>query len=371
MLRFLLSVLIFIVTFFSSGCFAKDISVLGVARDISYQEFFIGETPQIKQIIDVEIIGNGGEKQFVKLDNILGGNPYYDINISLGDRLLLVSEDDASSDKYFVADIFRLGVPVTLAVIFCLLLLYVGRKKGLNSLVAIFFTVAVIFFLLRPLILVGANPLFVTLGVSLLATVVTMFLVGGVNKKSLAATLSTISALCVASVASILTIKFAKLTGFSDESTLFLYSSHPELNYTSIVASVMILAALGAVMDVAMSISSTINEIYINNKQLSKKDLFNAGMNVGRDMIGTMANTLILVYLGGALPMLLLSADLDACKFFNLNSVVTEISSAIIGSIALLICVPLSASIAAYFIKTEDEKVEKYDIINSEIEIKE
>ena len=69
--------------------------------------------------------------------------------------------------------------------------------------------------------------------------------------------------------------------------------------------------------------------------------------------------------------MLLLSADLDACKFFNLNSVVTEISSAIIGSIALLICVPLSASIAAYFIKTEDEKVEKYDIINSEIEIKE
>jgi len=83
------------------------------------------------------------------------------------------------------------------------------------------------------------------------------------------------------------------------------------------------------------------------------KDLFKSGMNVGRDIIGTMSNTLILVYLGSALPLVLLSNNIDLVKFFNLNHVATEIASALIGSIAILACVPITAIVSAYLIKTK------------------
>ena len=100
-------------------------------------------------------------------------------------------------------------------------------------------------------------------------------------------------------------------------------------------------------MDVAMSISSTINEIYVTDNTKSVKELFISGMNVGRDIIGTMANTLILVYLGGSLPLILLAGNIDLQKFINLNQVVTEVASALIGSIAIVICVPFTAAVAS------------------------
>ena len=104
-------------------------------------------------------------------------------------------------------------------------------------------------------------------------------------------------------------------------------------------------------MDTAVSIASTINEIYLTDNNLSVKQLFKSGMNVGRDIIGTMSNTLILVYLGSSLPLVLLSSNIDMVKFFNLNQVATEILSAIVGSIAILACVPITAAISAFMIK--------------------
>ena len=155
-----------------------------------------------------------------------------------------------------------------------------------------------------------------------------------------------------------LTIYFAKLTGFAGEESIFLYTAHPTLDFKGILASSMIIAALGALMDTAVSIASTINEIYETDKTLSVKQLFRSGMNVGRDIIGTMSNTLILVYLGSSLPLVLLSNNIDLQKFFNLNQVATEISSALIGSIAILVCVPITAIIAAIMIKHQKENPE-------------
>lgn len=363
-------IIIYFFIFIVTPVLANDTpTILGKANSLKYEEINLGGSEQIKQIIDVQIISGEHKTKIYTIDNILSGNPYYDINISKGDKLILQSETDSEKTQYYITDIHRITIPVILALIFCSLVIFIGKKKGINSLLSIFLTVALIYWILRPLILFGISPLLATLLISLLSTVITMYLVGGFNRKSSAAILGTISALFFASIASLLTIKFAKLTGFADESMLYLYNTHPELNYTSITASIIILAALGAVMDVAMSIASTINEI--NEKHaLTVKELFDAGMNVGRDIIGTMANTLILVYLGGALPLLLLSANIDSYKFFNLNSVVTEISSAIIGSIALLICVPLTALISAYFIKFKGEKLKKRVIMEIETKIK-
>ena len=164
--------------------------------------------------------------------------------------------------------------------------------------------------------------------------------------------------LLFAAVLSGITMFTAHLTGFSGENTTFLYSAHPELDFVGLTVSMMVLATLGAVMDVAMSISSTINEIYLTDNTKSVKELFVSGMNVGRDIIGTMANTLILVYLGGALPLVLLAGNIDLMKFINLNQVVTEVASALIGSIGIVICVPFTALVASVLIHKYAKKAE-------------
>src|SRR5574344_1912260 len=136
-----------------------------------------------------------------------------------------------------------------------------------------------------------------------------------------------------------------------NEETTFLYASRPYFNFKIILTSSMILASLGAIMDIGVSIASTVNEVFETNPDLTIKELFTSGMNVGKDIIGTMTNTLILVYLGSSLPLILLSSNIDMNKFFNLNQVATEILSAIVGSVALLICVPLTAILAAWLLK--------------------
>ena len=367
--KLILIIICFLFTLLIPVCANEVPTFIGKARDLKYEEINLGGSSQIKQVIEVELLSGENKKQIYVIDNILSGNPYYDINVSIGDTLVLQPEIDTDVPEYYITDVYRITVPIILALIFCVLILWVGRKKGFNSLISILFTIGLIYWGLRPLILLGISPLAATLSISLLSTVITMYLVGGFNRKSSAAIVGTILALFFAGIASLLTIKCAKLTGFADESMLYLYNTHPELSFTSITASIIILAALGAVMDVAMSIASTINEIN-ETTPMPVKDLYKAGMNVGRDIIGTMANTLILVYMGGALPLLLLSSDIDTYKFFNLNSVVTEISSAIIGSIALLICVPLTAFVASYFIKFRGEKLRKRVIMEIETKIK-
>lgn len=367
MKKFFVLLSIFILFLLGCSANAKEMFTLGKAINIKYENISLGaDSPQVKQIIDVKVLNGEDKNKVFKLENIIGSNPYYDIHVHLNDKVLLHTEEENGNVEYFISDLFRMNVLYALAAIFSILVLIIGRKKGLYSLVAIAVTVLLIFYMLSPMILAGISPLFSTIVICLLSTVATMYLVGGINKKSTSATLGTVLSLVVAGVAALLTIKFAKLTGFSDETTLYLYSAHPELDFTSITASIIILAALGAVMDIAMSIASTINEIYATDNSLSVKELFSAGMNVGRDVIGTMANTLILVYMGGALPLLLLANGIDAFKFFNLNTVVTEISSAMIGSIALLLCVPITAIISAKLIKLTGEKQNNSDIIDVE-----
>lgn len=319
-----------------------------------------GELNQVKQSVEVKVLTGSHKGEKVIIDNMLMGNPAYDINLKEGDKVILHAEQADGGVNFFIADKHRVNILYGLAGIFFALLLIVGKKKGLSSLISILVTLGLIFWALTPLILSGFNPILATVLICVLASIIAIYLVGGVNSenlpKSTAAILGTVLSLIIAGVLSIFSIKFASLTGFSSEESMFLFSAHPDLNFVGILASAMIIGALGAVMDIGMSISSTINEIFSATPEIGIKELFDSGMNVGRDIIGTMANTLILAYLGGALSLVLLSSNIDLQKFFNLNQVATEISSALIGSIAIVLCVPITAIIAAYLIKKFSNK---------------
>ena len=358
MKKVLISIFIFFMSLSSVFADVEDKilpSQLGIVQKVEYVDTD-NEVAQVKQVADIKLLKGELKGNLVQLDNMLTGNPYYDIKLKKGMKVILHVEEEEGLEVFSIEDVHRSSVLLWLSMVFCGLLIYVGRRKGLNSLISIAVTCVLIVNLLSPLILADINPVLATILVCLVSTAVTMYLVGGFNKKSTSAVIGTTLSLITAGVMSFLTVKFASLTGFSNENSMFLYTAHPELNFISITVSAMILATLGAVMDVAMSIASTINEIYTVDETKTVKELFVSGMNVGRDIIGTMANTLILVYLGASLPLLLLASNIDMQKFINLNQVVTEISSALIGSCAIVICVPITAIVASQLIKTHQQK---------------
>jgi len=329
-------------------------SQTGVVKNIDYEDISEQST---KQLVTIEIASGQFKGKQRIVDNMLTGNPAYDIPLKNGDKVILhlESNSDTVTDfddiDIFIADIKRDTKIWVFAGIFAILLLLIGRKKGISSIISIIITICLMFFVMVPIILNGFNPICASVIVGVLSTIITIYLVGGANSKSTSAILGTTISLISAGILSYLAILSAHLTGFAGEENLFLYTSRPDLNFTGILAASMIIAALGALMDTSVSVASTINEILETNNNLSASELFKSGMNVGKDIIGTMSNTLILVYLGSSLPLVLLSSNIDLNKFFNLNQVATEILSALVGSIAILICVPATAIIAAIFIK--------------------
>ena len=331
-------------------------SNIGLVENVEYVEAADDIAP-VKQLAEIKLLKGDLKNKKILIENVLTGNPYFDINLKKGVKVILHVEEADGELNFAIEDVKRSDDLVLLSLLFCGLLVFVGKIKGFNSLISIVITAILIFYLLSPMILAGVNPILATILICVLSTLTTMYLVGGFNQKSTSASLGCILSLVVAGILSYLTVKLASLTGFSSEHSVFLYSAHPELSFVGIVISTMILATLGAVMDVAMSIASTINEIYTLDNEKTVKELFSSGMNVGRDIIGTMANTLILVYLGGSLPLLLLSANIDLQKFINLNQVVTEISAALIGSCAIVICVPITALVASQLVKNISPKV--------------
>jgi len=351
---------IFLFLFLGIQTYAENIVLpaqTGIVRDIKYIDIKNINQDSVKQEVTIEVLtGNfKGTKRIV--DNMLTGNPAYDINLKKGDKVILHAEPNSdevlTSDNvdFYIADVKRDNQICIFAGIFALLLIIIGRKKGIRSIISIIATVFLIFLVLVPLILNGFSPIISSIIIGILSTIITIYLVGGFNSKSTSAVIGTSCSLIFSGILSIIAIATANLTGFAGEENMFLYTARPDISFTGILSASIIIAALGALMDTSVSIASTINEIHETDNSLSVKQLFISGMNVGRDIIGTMSNTLILVYLGSSLPLVILSNNIDLIKFFNLNKVATEIISALIGSTAILACVPLTAIIAAILIK--------------------
>jgi len=345
----------------------------GIVKKIEYDYTEKTDSPETisKQIVTLKITTGKFKGKEAVTDNMLTGNPAYEVFLKENDRVTIVVESNnpnpSSIDEVsvYVSDIKRVGAIYLYSFIFIAFLIGIGRMKGFYSLLSIIITVILVFAVFVPLVLFNISPIIAALIISVLSTVTTMYLVAGVNSKSNAATLGTVLSLIFASALALLAIKIAHLTGFMGEESLFLYMSRPDLSQEGILAASMMVAALGALMDVAISISSTINEIHVTDPRLSVFELFKSGMNVGRDIIGTMSNTLILVYLGSAMPLVLLGSNIDVAKFFNLNQVAGEILSALTGSISLLACVPLTAIMSAYLIKRKQSRLEKNALKNT------
>ncbi|SMP39645.1 YibE/F family protein [Anoxynatronum buryatiense] len=316
------------------------------------------------QWVTLEIYSGPLNGEVVTVENHLSDNPVYDVPVKPGDRVLVVQEMLASGDlEIYIIDYVRDMSILWILGLFILLLLVIGRWKGLKTIVTLAFTFVLIIRVLLPGMLKGYPPILLTIGVSLLVTLVTILLIDGVNVKSISAVIGITGGLMAAGVVMFIAGSQVRLTGLSSEEAIMLMYIPQEVSFDfrDLLFAGIIMGALGAVMDVGVSIASAITEIHRVNPAVSSRQLMRSGMNVGRDIMTTMSNTLILAYTGAALPLMLLfmAYDTSVIRIMNLDMIATEILRALSGSIGLLLTIPLTVVVTSLLLKRTEAGAKK------------
>ena len=259
-------------------------------------------------------------------------------------------EDNASAAVYRYD---RSNIIYIFVGLFLLMLWIIGGKKGFKSAIGLVFTFICIIYLFLPMLYKGYSPFLSAVIVIILITIVSLYLIDGITKKSISAMIGTIIGVIIAGICAAGFGYVAKISGYnvSEVEELVFVANNTELKVGGILFSAILIASLGAVMDVSMSISSTLTEIYNHNKNIGRVELFKSGINVGRDMMGTMSNTLILAFTGGSINTLILNYAyaLKHNQIINMYEIGIEIMQGVSGSIAIILSVPLVSIISSYF----------------------
>jgi uncharacterized membrane protein len=288
----------------------------------------------------------------------------FNIRVAAGDKVIVAVTQDMGRINYSVADFDRFDYVYALLALFVGCLILFAGIVGIRSVFVIGFSTFLIFKFYISQVLAGQSDLtLLTLGICSVIAVVTQVSISGFNRKSLAAILGTVGGVAIAGVLSTVTIALMHLSGLDSEAAMVLKAARlSTVNFQGVLFSGMVFGALGAVMDVTVSIASALYEVKAAQPEMGMKELFMTGMNVGRDIMGIMSNTLILAYAGSALPLVLLIAsqsDISMLKVMNLNIIVTEIARALTGSVGLICAIPLTALISAFLLRATPDFVEK------------
>ena len=290
--------------------------------------------------------------QQMMADNTVG--PIYGCPMAVGDGVTvgLSTYSDGTVRCYIYEYDRSMGLALVLGA-FLLVTVLVGGRVGLKSLLSLGLTVAALIFILLPLLLRGWPTIGTTFFVSVLVTAATFVILGGVDKKTVCACLGTLAGIALATVFGLLAQNLLRIDGYRQEYAEALLqlrqTEESAIGITGLITAGVIVSALGAVMDVAMSISSALQELTRVNPDLTSKDLFRSGMNIGRDMVGTMTNTLILAILGSGLTLVvyIYSLSLQPWQLLSSAYMSLEAISGIASSIGVMLAVPLTAAICA------------------------
>lgn len=328
-----------------------------VSEETAEEGFFGDNSTTIIQNVKVEILTGDHKGEILHVENMIDDMLAYNINVEEGDKVLLYLEQDTEGNiiNGYISDIARDKYLVYLGIFFVLLLIIVGGMKGIKSIITLGLTILAVFKILLPMILKGYNATAISILICIGVTTITLMIISGINQKTFSAIIGTTGGVLVAGIITWIMSNVANLTGLgSEEAQMLMFIPGAEnFNFEGILFSGIILGALGAVMDVSMSIASSLNELKITNPDIDKKSLIKSGMNIGKDIMGTMSNTLILAYTGGALHMMLLfmAHDFYFTEIINRDMIASEVVRALAGSIGLIFTIPITAFVASIFIK--------------------
>ncbi len=294
-----------------------------------------------------------GEFKGTQLPAVNYLNAYTNVDLKVGTNIIVRLDYDESGAPYIasIANYNRDGVMIGLLVLFSALLVGLGGKKGVASLLGLIFTVVSIWFFLIPLLRRGVPAIPAAVALVIITTAVSMLLLNGFSAKTLCAVLGCVGGVLVAGVIAVVAGNLTPITGFNmaEAEEIVLRVGDTGLQIRGLLVSGILISALGAVMDTSMSITSAVFELHDMNPKVERRKLFKSGLNIGRDAMGTMSNTLILAFAGASLNTLLLFRvfDYPYLQIFNSDMMAIEVIQGLSGSIGIVLTVPLVAALSA------------------------
>lgn len=373
-----------LVLLLSINVFADEQTVQNVADTTNYQNTEIVnfevqakviEVGEVKQIETGSIIDTVQEVKIKILEGSHKGEEHttnyilsYDIEgkilayeLEEGDKVWIqLTENTDGTIGIAVENVVRQNYIIIMVLVFFASIILIGRKKGIQAILGLVVTILAVYFILVKSIYAGKSPILMSVITSAIIIISTLIIIGGFNKKVLTAAIGTFGGVLVAGIFSAIFGYLTKMSGACEDAVqLSINASSINFNFRELLFAGIIISALGACMDVGMSISSSLDEIKAKTPDISGKELFKSGMNIGKDVIGTMCNTLILAYVGGALTLIILFlvCEFDLVQIVNKETILEEIISAVAGSTGVLYTVPLTAF--TYSILNKDKVIYK------------
>ena len=325
--------------------------VLSVVNDRLEPDPLIDNLYIGRQTIEMELLSGTHAGQKVRIDNTLSRF----FNHMARDRMtLLVAIVENTDGSIAHVDVFghaRDSFILGFIGLFFLILVLVARLKGFYSVISLIFTMITVIYFLIPAILSGHNPILFAVITAVLTAAFSILMISDFSMKSLAAIGGTMIGVFIAGGISILAGSIANISGMhiSHAEEVLFQSGGVPIRIPQLLFAGIIIASLGAVIDVAMSIASAVFEIKEVNPTMKGKELYKSGMNIGRDIVGTMSNTLILAFAGSSITILIIimSYRLPYTRLINLDILAVEVIQGISASIGLVLAVPITALFAS------------------------
>lgn len=293
--------------------------------------------------------------------NLLMGKLELDRFYSPGDVILAVLQLDDSEKEVLTVqpvDHYRIRIELILVLLFFAFLLLYARWTGFKAVVSFIFTAGMLWKVLIPGFLKGWSPIPLTFGVTVVITAVIIFLIGGRGKRSIIAFTGAILGVLATTLLALLFGSAFRVHGaIKPFSEMLLYSGFPHLQLTDILYAGIFLASSGAVMDIAMDIGASMEEIVLHRPDVSRRELIRSGFSVGRAVVGTMTTTLLLAYSGGytALLMVFMAQGTPGVNIINLGYVAAEILHTLVGSFGLVLVAPITAVVGGFMLSRKPD----------------
>lgn len=270
---------------------------------------------------------------------------------NLNDKVVVsYSKDFKGNDNFYISDFVRRDPLILLFIIFLVLTIFIAKWRGFMSLIGMACSFIIIFFYILPNISLGLDPIQIAITGSIFIIPITFYFSHGFNKKTTVAIIGTLIALIITGFLANIFVSFAKLTGFGSEEASFLeIAKQGSINMKGLLLAGIIIGVLGVLDDITISQSAIVFQLKEINKKLKFRELYDRAMNIGQDHISSMVNTLILVYTGAALPLLILFTNNPRpfSEVVNYEMIADEIIRTLVGSIGLILSVPITTFIAS------------------------
>lgn len=353
-----------------SGVIYEKAKVIAITGGAYQGDQNMEDVPVGKQELTAELISGDYKGQRFSLTNNL--SYLYGTVLKEGDTITVAfSLTDGKVENVVLQDYDRTVPLAVIVLLFLLVTILVGGKVGAKSLLGLGLTILCVFVILIPLLLDGWPTLPTVLALCAFVTVITFVVLGGVNRKTVCAILGTIMGVALAMVFGKFACWLLRIDGYkmyvavpTVEPLLQLRQTQDPahaLRLADLLVGGILLAALGAVNDVAMSISSAMNELIAVNPSLTRRQLFKSGMNIGRDMVGTMTNTLILALVGGSFAMIIYYTSMEPSwvQLMSTTFLSVEMVQALASSIGVILAVPFSVVIGMLLFGMRPKKAKK------------